>query len=289
VINDTPVLLIPEALTHHSHQYDLSDERWSEAYQEMDFYNQEANDPVPPALVEKLERMASTTDFPSVDWLDATYDAAAQLDAFNHLGSFVGQRVAQLGGKGIHAVKSLLAGADEAWLITPMQSEADFGHDLARHIGVRARFKAVVAIAEQLPFDDEVFDSIYAGGCLHHMKTHFAGPEIRRVLTRGGRFAAVDPWQTTLHRVGTRIVGKREANAYCRPLNDERIEPMRIAFGDIDVSHHGPFLRYIALGMVKFTNRELSVRRSLQMFRVDDALPLPTKMGGSIAVLATRH
>jgi ubiquinone/menaquinone biosynthesis C-methylase UbiE len=69
---------------------------------------------------------------------------------------------------------------------------------------------------EQLPFDGEVFDAIYSGGCLHHMLTELAGPEIQRVLAAGGRFAAVEPWQTVIHRVGTRIVRKREKNAYCK-------------------------------------------------------------------------
>jgi SAM-dependent methyltransferase len=288
---ETPVLLAPEALAVSPVTYDLGDRRWAEAYREMEFYNNEAAERVaaiPQSLVEYLVGRAHTSAFPSAEWVDSPYDAAAQLDAYHHLGITTGQRVAQLGGKGVHAVNSLLAGASEAWLITPMRNEVLFGYELARRTGVSDRFQAVIAVAEELPFQDEVFDAIYSGGCLHHMVTDLAGPEIRRVLAPGGRFAAVEPWQTTMHRVGTRLIGKREANAYCRPLDEQRVAPMRDAFGGVRLEHHGPLLRYLALGLSKITRRQLSARAGIRMTRIDDALPLPARMGGSIALLATR-
>jgi hypothetical protein len=124
---------------------------------------------------------------------------------------------------------------------------------------------------------------------LHHMATAFAGPEIHRVLVRGGRFAAVEPWQTAAHRFGTRVIGKREANAHCRPLNKERLRPLQAPLGGLELRHHGPVLRYLALGLLKFTKREISPQTGLRLTRADDALPLPNRMGGSLAVLATRR
>lgn len=292
MVNETPILLVPEALTNEPKEYDLRDRRWSEAYEEMDFYDRLAvdiTDDFPQALVDQLVNHAMVAAFPSPEWLDAPYDAASQLDAFRHLGPAVGQRVAQLGGKGVHAVKSLLAGAEEAWLLTPMHQEAVFAYELARRTGVAARFHTVVAIAEQMPFPDEAFDAIYAGGCLHHMATDFAGPEIRRVLMKGGRFAAVEPWYTSAHQFGTRAFGKREANVYCRPLDQERLRPLQVAFNRLEVRHHGPVLRYLALGLLKVTKYEMSTRMGLWLARADDALPLPADMGGSVAVLATRE
>ncbi len=291
MVDDTPILLVPEALTTEPSAYDLTDRRWSEAYQEMDFYNRSAADTaakIPQASVDHLVNQAAMAGFPSLAWLDAPYDAASQLDAYRHLGPATGRRIAQLGGKGGHAVKSLLAGADEAWLLTPMYQEVLAAYELAERTGVASRFHAVVAVAEQMPFSDEVFDGIYTGGCLHHMATDFAGPEIRRVLVPGGRFAAVEPWQTVAHRFGTRVVGKREANTYCRPLNDERLRPLQTALGGLELRHHGPLLRYLALALLKVTKREISSAAGLRLTRADDALPLPNRMGGSIAVLATR-
>lgn len=288
VDGDIPILLTPEALTVEMPRPDLHDRRWAEAYAEMDFYNGQKTAVIPQALLAQLRGYAEVAPFPSAGWVDAPYDAAAQLDAFNHLGPVHGQRVAQLGGSGVHAVKSLLAGAEEAFLITPMRNEAYFGSELARLVGVESRFNVVVGIAEQIPFEDEVFDAIYSGGCLHHMSTDYAGPEIMRVLVPGGRFAAVEPWQTVLHRVGTRLIGKREANSYCRPLNKDRLTPMQDVFGRLQLLHHGPLLRYLALALDKGLNRPLSPRAGLRMTRVDDALPLPSRLGGSVAVLATR-
>lgn len=63
-----------------------------------------------------------------------------------------GARVAQVGGNGIHAVKLLLGGASAAWLVTPMIEEALFGVALAEASGVAERFRAVMAVAEEMPF-----------------------------------------------------------------------------------------------------------------------------------------
>ena len=292
MVDETPILLVPEALTTEPKTYDLRDGRWCEAYEEMDSYNRFAVDiaeDISLALVERLVSHASVAPFPSPEWLDSPYDAASQLDAFRHLGPAAGQCVLQLGGKGVHAVRSILAGAEEAWLLTPMHQEAIFAQELAHRTGVVTRFHAIVAIAEQMPFSDESFDAIYAGGCLHHMATDFAGPEIRRVLKKGGRFAAVEPWRTAAQQFGTRALGKREANVHCRPLDEERMRPMQAALDRVEVRHHGPVLRYIALGLLKLTRREISTKTGLRLDRADDALPLPANMGGSVAVLATRE
>ena len=283
-----PILLTPEILTAEAVQHDLKDPRWSEAYEEMDFYNGEAEAQVSAAVVRQFVGYRHVGPFPSARWLDAPYDAASQLDAFNHLGPATGRRIAQLGGSGQHAVKSLLAGASEAWLVTPMHEEAVFGRELARRVGVGDRFNAVVGIGEQIPIRSELFDGVYAGGCLHHMASYYAAAEIRRILVPGGRFAAVEPWQTRLHRYGTRLVGKREANPHCRPMNDARILPLREAFESVTLAHHGPILRYVGLAVSKLARRQLSVQAGLRIGRFDDRLPLPAELGGSVAVLATR-
>ena len=255
----------------------------------MEFYNRKAETVIPSTLLKQFKEYLEVAEFPSSGWVDAPYDDASQLDAFDHLGPAKGQRVAQLGGSGMHAVKSLLAGADEAWLITPMHKEACFGSELARLAGVGDRFNAVVGIGEQIPIDDETFDVVYSGGCLHHMTTEFAGPEIQRVLIPGGRFAAVEPWRTFLHRVGTRLIRRREANAYCRPIDPDRLAPVRGAFGSLELVHHEPLLRYIALAIAKLTKRPLSARAALRKTRIDDSFLLSPRLGGSVAVLATRN
>lgn len=285
VVRGTPILLTPEALTRGDCTFDLRDGRWAEAYHEMEFYGSEAG--ADPSQETINELLAIRSQFPSPEWLDAPYDAASQLDAYQYIGAVKGQRVLQLGGKGLNAIKFLLAGAEEAWLVTPVFAEVEFALKLARRTGVGDRFNGVVGIAEQIPLQDQAFNVAYVGGCLHHMVTEVAGPEIRRILANGGRFVAVEPWQTVLHKLGTRIVGKREPNPYCRPLNPGRVAPLAETFVTLEIRHHGALLRYLALGAMKVVNAPLTPKGGLRLEQLDGLLPLPERMGGSIAILAT--
>ena len=289
VVDGMPILLSPEVLAPKAPAFDLKDIRWAEAYDEMAFYNLSAEDSEASLLGEAAAiEEAKVRRSWAEGWLDAPYDAASQLQVLQYLGQPEGTVLLQLGGHGRHAVKMLAAGAAEAWLVTPMLSEALYALKLARLVGVHDRFRAAVGIAEQIPLSSGIFDSVYMGGCLHHMATQFAGPEVRRILKLGGRFGAVEPWQTALHKYGTRLIGKREANAFCRPLNVERLEPIRAAFPDVRVEHHGPLLRYVGLAVQKMTKRPITPRTGLRITAVDDRLPLPRSMGGSIAILAER-
>ncbi len=164
VVDGIPILLAPEALTVGKDQaaFDLTDARYAEAYEEMEFYNSVASN-----ASEKLERggaesilpteLAATAEerasFPAPwqRWVDTVHDSAALWDAYIHLGPYKNQRVLQLGGSGTHVIKFAMAGAAESWLITPMLGEASIARGLAESAGVGDRFRCVVAIAEELP------------------------------------------------------------------------------------------------------------------------------------------
>lgn len=304
VVDSVPILLVPEMLATEDQQrsFDLRDPKYAEAYEEMAHYNEVATKEaqgildsesfrvVEPVLEASRNEIAS---FPSPKrvWLDATYDCAAQWDTYQHIGPLPGKRVIQLGGKGAHAVKFLLGGADEAWTITPMLGEARSAFALAQAVGVADRLRCVVAVAEELPLVSSSFDALYSGGCIHHMAMALAIPEAARVLKPGGRFAAADPWKTPLHTIGTKILGKREASVYCRPLTEERVEPIRRAFGTSAVIQHGTLMRYPLLALNKFgISSKLSTAWHLN--RIDDALcsliPGCRRMGGSVALLGTK-
>lgn len=289
VVSGIPILIAPAVLALEQPDHDLSDTRWSEAYAEMEFYNQSAAAALEHTLSDEAVQIRQLVSQPwPKGWVDAAYDAVAQADAIEYLGFPRGQAVLQLGGKGMHAMKSLLGGAAQAWLVTPMESEARYAVALAESLQVADRFRAVVGVAEQIPMDGDGFDSVYTGGCLHHMSLEYAAPELKRILKPGGRLAAVEPFQTSLHRLGTRLIGKREANAHCRPLTAERLEPITLAFAHPDIRHHGPVLRYLALAMQKFIRRSITPRTGLKLGAIDDSLPLPERYGGSVAVLAER-
>ena len=113
------------------------------------------------------------------------------------------------------------------------------------------------------------------------MATQYAGPEIRRVLKPGGRFGAVEPWQTSLHKYGTMLIGQRE-DAHCRPLDDERLRPLASVFPELKVTHHGPVLRYAALAAQKLTKHTITARSGLRIMAMDDRLPVPRRLGAAL-------
>ena len=303
VVDGIPILLAPEALSVSAEplHFDLTEPAYAEAYEEMDFYNDAAA-----AAAKKLSRNGAYSILPTeLDaseaerqsfpdpwqcWVDAVYDSAGQLDAYRHLGSVRGKSVLQLGGGGTHAIKFAMAGAAEAWLVTPMIGEAQAARALGEAVGLGEQMRCVVAVAEELPIRSETIDAIFAGGCLHHMQTEIALPEAARVLRKGGRFAAIEPWCAPFYAIGTKIFGKREA-AYCRPLTKARIEPLAKSFRTAHVIQHGTLTRYPFLALSKLG---INVSKSIPWYfgKVDDAvcslIPGMRGMGSSIAVLGSK-
>ena len=304
IVDNIPILITPEQIgpvTQHR-PFNLKDPRYAEAYAEMEHYNQVSDNLVREithsdsyAHVARVQQASPVerASFPAPPqvWLDAIYDSASQWDAYLHIAPLSGMRVMQLGGQGIHAVKFLVGGAEQAWLVTPMLAEARFAVSLAAAFGVEARLRCVVSIAEELPLQDATFDVVYSGGCVHHMVTSLALPEAARVLKDGGRFAAIEPWRAPFYSLGTRVFGKREANVFCRPLDPQRIAPLKTAFGWSNTVQHGTFVRYLLIALKKL-GVKLSLMTVWRLIRIDDGLsslvPGLRRLGSSIALLGTK-
>jgi SAM-dependent methyltransferase len=84
-------------------------------------------------------------------------------------------------------------GCGEGFFLTEVRRAEGFGVDLSRQAlrRARARSRATVAIAaaENLPFPDRVFDVVTSIGAMEHFLDDVAATtEVRRVLTRGGRY-----------------------------------------------------------------------------------------------------
>lgn len=311
VVQDIPILLRPEMLfsPKSPRSFDLSDERYAEAYAEMSFYNLAAEEKShaiassPPARALRLPREAGPEErasFPQPRevWLDALYDPASQFDAYEHITPIRGKHVLQVGGSGLQAVKFLLAGAAEASVLSPMLGELTVARELARLCGVMERLRCVAGVAEELPFADASFDVAYSGGSVHHMVTHLALPECARVLRPGGRFAAVEPWRAPFYSVGTKIFGKREekiigkrGEVKCRPMTQDRTCALFEAFDDAKVIHHGALSRYLLIAIGKL-GLQVKLSTVWKINRVDDAIcslvPQLRDTGSSIALLGTR-
>ena len=180
---------------------------------------------------------------PISTWIDATYDSKAQWWGYKHLAPVAETRALQIGGKGIHAVKLLLTGASSACLLTPVLGEALCAVRLAERAGVSNRFMAVVGYGESLPFKDGNFDRIYCGGTLHHLDVAKALPEVYRVLSSGGKFAAIEPWRAPFYGIGTQVFGKREREVLCRPIDSSRLEQVPSEI-DVRLKKFGTLTRY---------------------------------------------
>jgi hypothetical protein len=300
-VDDVPVLLGPEALVRPGERgiVNLRHPHYAEAYEEMGFYNEVA--------VREATHVEATGEYalvrsalsagptekasfpqPRSVWLDEVYDCASQWDAYSHLAPVEGARVLQIGGRGVHVVKFLLAGASEGWLLTPMVGEARFARTLAEACGVAERLRCVAGVAEELPFARESFDRVYSGGCVHHMVTEVAFRQIARVLRPSGRFAAIDPWRAPLYGLGTRLFGKREP-VHCRPLTAARVAPAARAFARSQIRQHGTLTRYLLLALQK-AGVQTSLSAVWTITRTDDAIcsliPGLRRYGSSVAVLA---
>jgi uncharacterized protein YbaR (Trm112 family) len=304
VVDGIPILLGPEQITPADRQQtlDLREVQYAEAYEEMTFYNEVAKAEAAAIRESEAFRMVEpvlrlppeergTCPEPRETWIDCVPDCKAQYEAYKYLEPFAGAHMLQLGGKGIHAVKSLLAGAKEAWVLTPMLGEVYCSMALAKEAGVLDRLRCVVGVAEEIPIVDNYFEIAYSGGCVHHMTTELAMPEISRVLKPGGRFSSMDPWRAPLYSIGTKVLGKREVNVYCRPLTHARVAPLFSTFKNSKKEQYGTLTRYPALALGKF-GVSVPFRVMWQLYKFDDALcsviPGMRGFGSSVALFATK-
>jgi SAM-dependent methyltransferase/uncharacterized protein YbaR (Trm112 family) len=308
--NEIPILLGPEAVTEQSPwPRDLKSPQYDEAYKEMGFYNStgyeharqirhagslDASDSAGLRHLGSIARLseADRGPFPESDiWLCETIDIAAERDCYRHIGSVKGKRVIQIGGKGVVAILLLLAGAAESILLTPMHGEASVAEELANLFGLKDRLRCIVGIAEEIPIEDCHVDVCFAGGCLHHMRTEVAFAEMARILTPGGKFAAIEPWRAPGYAWGTKIFGKREPNAFCTPLDKDRVSPIYNAFSNAECIQHGSLTRYPSIVAQK-AGLVLSVPQAAWVADMDDAIcnciPFARKLGSGVAVLATK-
>jgi len=140
IVDGIPVLLTPEMLLPEGgSQAPTTEPQYAEAYDEMAFYNQEAKNALATAHLPSAHSMGKAlaatpqerSSFPAPPdiWLDVVYDCVSEWDAYRHLAPLAGKSVLQIGGKGTHAVKFLLAGAAQA------HPELGVPEDLERALG----------------------------------------------------------------------------------------------------------------------------------------------------------
>jgi ubiquinone/menaquinone biosynthesis C-methylase UbiE len=312
IVSGLPILLAPEMLGDPKNRptFDLNAPQYAESYVEMEFYNSvgfkeaerlgRSDSLIEGDVGEGLQHLERLRMMPATErelfpepadvWLTSRMDLQSEWDSLVHIGAVKGQRLLQLGGSGTAIQALLLAGAAEALLLTPMIGEAQAAMASAKILGVADRFKCLVAVAEEIPLEDEAVDVAFSSGCVHHMRTEIAFPEIARVLRPGGRFAAIEPWRAPFYGIGTRLLGKREANAFCRPITAGRVAPLFDAFHSARYELHGTLSRYPMLGLQKF-GIITPMERAWRIGRFDDRVCTwlgLRRFGSGVALLATK-
>lgn len=161
---------------------------------------------------------------PTTLWVDA---GLCQYYAYKFLTPCNGKRYLQIGGHGSHAIKFLLAGADEAVTVDPSFKSLIYGRKLADLFGVERGFKPIRGCSEFIPYPDNYFDYVYAGGVLHHTDIRKTSKELYRVLKKGGKGSFVEPLEGSFlnrglpkvaHAMHIRLSSKEETESIDHPL-----------------------------------------------------------------------
>jgi SAM-dependent methyltransferase len=113
---------------------------------------------------------------------------------FNFLGPLAGKHILDLG-CGYHPtpIYFALAGAAHVSACDVSPRAVEFMRRVAAIYGVADRVSVHECPAEKMPFASGEFDLMHGEAVLHHISLSAAAPEIRRVLTPGGRAVFKDP------------------------------------------------------------------------------------------------
>jgi hypothetical protein len=266
---------------------------------ELDFYNefsfkeaQNIRESGGWVAVERATRARGEFPIDTKAWIDSPYDGPAQMHCYEHLAPVVKNGyVCQVGGKGSHAVKLLLAGAVKAAIVTPVFAEAYVALACAREAGLQDRLLAVVGTGEAMPLATGSLDAIFCGGTLHHMETAAAAQTFSKVLKNGGRLGAMEPWRVPfLYAAGTRVLGKREREVFCRPIDAERLADFITGFqGTTETRRHGAITRYPLIALSKAGVKPDKDKLLTWMLRDDQYFRRIRSLGSSLSLVATKH
>jgi len=209
-----------------------------------------------------LDSYSSTFPFPLEVWIDSSTSADTQFKAYEHLRPLGNKIFLQFGGSGTHAVKALIAGAKEAYLLSPSQMEIKFGQMLAEELGLSDRFIGVRGIGEEIPLPSGLVDRVYGGGCLHHTDVGKSIPEVYRILKEGGKASFVDPRSNWLYEFimkmtrGRRFLGV-EDETLDSPIDLVKVCNVVPKGSDLQVYTSGGPLRYLMIALNRLLKRNL--------------------------------
>lgn len=109
---------------------------------------------------------------------------------FGGLNSLKGKKILNLGcGEGTNTIK--LAKKNEVVAVDISEESIKVLKDKIEKEGVEA--KVLLMNAEDLEFEDEIFDIVYGVSILHHLDLNKVLPELKRVTKKGGKLFFIEP------------------------------------------------------------------------------------------------
>lgn len=189
-------------------------------------------EPGTPAFFEHIRPWMNPYKFP---WIMQRIEAEAA--------TLVGKRLLEVGcGMGYDSLEFIKRGVRVSAIdLTPAAIEFACSH--FENVGAKADCLKV-GNALDLPFDDNVFDAVWANGVLHVTgDTRRAIAEARRVLKPGGRaiishFYRKPSWMYMLHRIGRENIEFKDEDPPVNEFYTEReIESMFDGFKIVETHH----------------------------------------------------
>lgn len=160
----------------------------------------------------------------------------------------------------------------------------------------------VIGTCENLPFKDEYFDIVYAGGVFHHLPNIKHGiKEAYRVLKKGGKLYADDPNIYNLPNAIARKLFAKDYDPNQWPLSPSKLERIiSYYFESYSIKPYYPFFSYLVpflegdVGSVKGKEKTLKIPDSVKTLldRVDEIfenLPLFKNTGAAISTCAIKR
>lgn len=183
------------------------------------------------------------------------------------LGDLRGREVLELG-CGMGTLSTLLAKSGaRVWAFDLSPASVEVARRRAKLHGVADRVTFTVAAGEELPYEDERFDVTVGKAILHHLDVERAGPELHRVLRRGGRAAFSEPLGTNPALAFARDhlpYADKNPRGADRPLTSADLAAWTAPFRDVTVRE---------LQLLTMLERVFGVRRPLRpLHRADERL-----------------
>lgn len=171
----------------------IADEQWLSGLsdrkkKELEFHDADRDE----TLIQTLDKPTQEKIYGNRKYYDATGPSKEYVDEWIKQFSKGKVFLDYACGNGRNAIKAAKAGAALSIGIDISRVSVENAKREAAKEGVQSNTRFVQADAENTMLPDSSIDTIVCSGMLHHLDLSYAFPELRRILTPGGRILAME-------------------------------------------------------------------------------------------------